>query len=84
MWKKVSDKGESFLVVSSNVMVKDERVSVELNHKGDQKGSTLIIGLANDDDAGQYVCQLGSNDRKELKHTVYVRGKREYEWWWVN
>ena len=50
-------------------------MSVELSRNPHNKGSTLVIGLAEDSDAGQYVCQLGSNEQKEIKHTVLVRGK---------
>ncbi len=53
------------------------RMSVELSKTPPNKGSTLVIGLAGDSDAGQYVCQLGSNDQKEIKHTVLVRGKHD-------
>ena len=52
------------------------RVSVQVNHQegSDNTGSTLIIGLAEDKDAGQYVCQLGNTKTKEIKHTVIIRG----------
>jgi len=78
MWKKVaSDGGETYLVIGENKMAKDERMDVQLNYVGDEKGSTLIIGLAADQDQGQYVCQLGSNEKKEIKHTVNVRAPPE-------
>ena len=41
--------------------------------QGDKRGSTLTIRLAVDEDAGQYICQLGSTGQKELKHTVEIR-----------
>ena len=75
MWKKVSPDGSpAFLAVGANVMSDRDRITVQLNHHGEKRGSTLLIGLANDNDAGHYVCQLGTNeDNKELKHTVLVR-----------
>ena len=77
MWKKV-EPGKSagdILAMGDNVLKKTSRVSVEINREGDKKGSTLVIALAEDSDAGHYVCQLGSNEKKELKHTVTIRGK---------
>ena len=41
--------------------------------QGDKRGSTLTIRLAVDEDAGQYLCLLGSTGQKELKHTVEIR-----------
>jgi len=79
MWKKVSPDGSpAFLAVGANVMSDRDRITVQLNHHGEKRGSTLLIGLANDNDAGHYVCQLGTNeDNKELKHTVLVRAPPE-------
>jgi hypothetical protein len=75
MWKKVDDSADDFLALGKNVIKNTNRISVELNRDGANKGSTLVIGLAEDSDAGQYVCQLGTNEPKEIKHTVQVRGK---------
>ena len=78
MWKKVEPgkNAGDILAMGDNVLNKqDSRVSVEINREGDKKGSTLVIALAEDSDAGHYVCQLGSNEKKELKHTVTIRGK---------
>jgi len=75
MWKKV-EPGKSagdILAMGDNILKKKSRVSVEINREGDKKGSTLVIALAEDSDAGHYVCQLGSNEKKELKHTVTIR-----------
>ena len=75
MWKKV-EPSDKFLVIGSNVLdSSDSRISVEINRRGEPKGSTLLIALAKDEDAGHYVCQLGDGDNKEIKHTVQVRGK---------
>ena len=77
MWKKVEPgkSAEDILAMGDTILKQDSRFSVEINREGDKKGSTLVIALAEDSDAGHYVCQLGSNDKKELKHTITVRGK---------
>ena len=80
MWKKVdasnSGNAPQFLAMGEMIMHKDKnRFSVEISKTGSNKGSTLVIGLADEGDAGQYVCSLGSTDKKELKHTVKVRGE---------
>ena len=78
MWKKVgSDPSkQNYLAMGEQLLnSKDNRMSVEISKDGPNKGSTLVIGLAGDGDAGQYICILGSKDEKELKHTVLVRGK---------
>jgi len=75
MWKKV-EPGKSagdILVMGSQKLKNDNRITVEINREGEKKGSTLVIALAEDSDAGHYVCQLGSNEKKELKHTVTIR-----------
>lgn len=75
MWKKVEPgkNAGDILAMGNNILKQDSRVSVEINREGDKKGSTLVIALAEDSDAGHYVCQLGSNEKKELKHTVTIR-----------
>merc|ERR1712223_350766 len=75
MWKKV-EPGKSagdILVMGSQKLKNDNRITVEINREGEKKVSTLVIALAEDSDAGHYVCQLGSNEKKELKHTVTIR-----------
>ena len=80
MWKKVDESNSGnppqFLAIGESIMNKDKkRFSVEISKVGSNKGSTLVIGLADEGDAGQYVCELGSTDKRELKHTVKVRGE---------
>ena len=77
MWKKVKpgEDADTVVAIGNQVLQNKNRISVEINRDGSNKGSTLVIALAEDNDAGHYVCQLGSNDPKELKHTVQVRGK---------
>ena len=75
MWKKVEPgkSAEDILAMGDTILKQDSRFSVEINREGDKKGSTLVIALAEDSDAGHYVCQLGSKEKKELKHTITVR-----------
>lgn len=82
MWTKVDDRASNnnFLAIGDNVVQMQDRISVEINRNGDPKGSTLVIALAEDKDAGQYVCQLGDKDKKEIKHTVQVRGRFTLDW----
>ena len=45
-----------------------------MTFQGEKLGSTLVIGLATENDKGHYVCQLGNtNNNNELKHTVLIR-----------
>lgn len=87
MWKKVKGTSDpnSFLVVDKNIMDKHQkhRMSVEVKHDEDihshisegvaHRGSTLVIGLANEEDEGQYICQIAGHDDREIKHTVNIR-----------
>ena len=42
----------------------------------DQSGSTLIIAVAEDNDAGKYKCTLTLGDNlQQVEHTVIVRGE---------
>ena len=47
-----------------------ERATVTVN----EKGSTLTIGIANTEDAGQYKCSVAVQNTPEVKHTVKIRG----------
>ena len=38
-------------------------------------GNTLVISLAEEDDAGEYVCQVSTYKPIEIKHSVKIRGK---------
>ena len=38
-------------------------------------GNTLVISLAEEEDAGEYVCQLSTYKPIEIKHSVKIRGK---------
>ena len=86
MWKKVElgNSSEDILANGSTILKEDSRFSVEINPSGDKKGSTLVIALAVDSDAGRYVCQLGSNVEKALIHEITVRGKICCYLFWKN
>lgn len=62
------------MAVDEQVITNDKRFTVAVTHHGSNPGSTLTIGLAKDEDAGQYICQLGSQDEGKIKHTVTIRG----------
>ena len=38
-------------------------------------GNTLVISLAEEQDAGEYVCQVSTYKPIEIKHSVKIRGK---------
>ena len=90
MWKKVEPSGniEDILANGSTILTQDSRFSVEINRYSNSElyifGSTLAIALAEDSDAGHYICQLGSNEEKELKHKITVRGKICCYLFWKN
>lgn len=45
-------------------------------HEGPSPGSTLVIGVAEESDAGVYVCEMASQNQMQIKHVVHVRGER--------
>ena len=72
LWKRMKDN--AIMAMGETVLVENERISVEINSDGPNKGSTLVIPLAEEKDAGQYVCQMANGEQKKLKHTVQIRG----------
>ena len=40
-----------------------------------ENGNTLVISLAEPDDAGEYTCQISASRPTELRHSVQIRGK---------
>ncbi|CAB4065498.1 unnamed protein product [Lepeophtheirus salmonis] len=73
IWTKVSsEKGEKHIAMGKSVMSEPNRISVEVNYDGEDKGSTLVIGIAEDKDAGQYKCQVAAGNYEEIKHTVSI------------
>mgnify|MGYP001221185758 FL=1 len=77
-------KDNAIMAMGETVLVENERISVEINSDGPNKGSTLVIPLAEEKDAGQYVCQMANGEQKKLKHTVQIRGNFKYPWWAKN
>lgn len=71
LWKRMKDN--AIMAMGETVLVENERISVEINKDGPNKGSTLVIPLAEEKDAGQYVCQMANGEQKKLKHTVQIR-----------
>lgn len=37
-------------------------------------GNTLVISLAEEEDAGEYICQVSTYKPIEIKHSVKIRG----------
>ena len=58
------------MALGEQVLTEQDRIKVEINRDGPNKGSTLVIPLAEENDAGQYVCEMANSEQKKLKHTV--------------
>ena len=68
LWKK----GKDIVAVGSQLINKeDNRVKLEET----ENGNTLVISLAEPDDAGEYTCQISASRPTELRHSVQIRGK---------
>ena len=68
LWKK----GEDFISVGNRIVdSSDKRVQLVK----EPNGNTLVISLAEEEDAGEYVCQVSTFKPVEIKHTVKIRGK---------
>ncbi len=79
-WKRVTEEsGEQMLTVDEIVVAPGQlhsRVKVEVKHEGAEPGSTLRVGQAEEEDAGQYICEMMQKDnRQAIKHTVKIRGE---------
>ncbi len=49
---------------------------LQVRYDGPQPGSTLVVSLAEDSDAGRYICAMGQQDEQQaIKHTVQIRGE---------
>jgi hypothetical protein len=44
----------------------------------ESNGNTLVISLADENDAGDYICQVSTYKPTEIKHSVKIRGERFY------
>ena len=72
IWSK-EDSAKTIIAMGTMVLDQEykDRASVEV----DEKGSTLTIGIAKEEDAGQYKCSVAvKNNPPEVKHTVRIRG----------
>jgi len=69
-WKKADPDGSNlqYLATGSHSLSRDSRISVEEATNG--KGSTLVISFANDQDVGEYICEVSSNPPATLRHHV--------------
>jgi len=74
-WKKADPDGSNlqYLATGSHSLSRDSRISVEEATNG--KGSTLVISFANDQDVGEYICEVSSNPPATLRHHVSLIGK---------
>ena len=73
LWARL-DKRNTLIATGEKILTpeyqKRGKVSV------DQSGSTLIIAVAEDNDAGKYKCTLTLGDNlQQAEHTVIVRGE---------
>ena len=69
LWKK----GEDFIAVGNRIVNNNDprfQIIQETN------GNTLVISLAEEQDAGEYVCQVSTYKPIEIKHSVKIRGKK--------
>lgn len=70
-WQKLNEK-KTIIAIGSRVI--DPQLTARAFVTVTDKGSTLAIGAANTDDAGQYKCEVAvQNNPPELKHTVSIR-----------
>ena len=76
IWQKLDANGEAkYIAFDDKTTGDDKRITVEISRSGQNSGSTLVIGLADGEDAGQYICSMGASGEQEVKHTVMIRGK---------
>ena len=66
LWYK--DNDETMVAMDKTVVSGDRRVTVTVT----ETGSTLRIGGATVDDSGEYICQIASSEKPEIKHRVTV------------
>ena len=65
-------------IIAMGTMVLDQEYKDRATVKVDEKGSTLTIGIAKAQDAGQYKCSVAvEKNPPEVKHTVAIRGELE-------
>lgn len=69
MWKK----GEEILTVGDQIIREENKRRFQLVKE--QNGNSLVISLAEESDAGNYVCQVSTYKPTEIKHIVKIRGE---------
>jgi len=78
IWSK-EDSAKTIIAMGTMVLDQEykDRASVEVN----DKGSTLTIGIAKEEDAGQYKCSVAVEGKNppEVKHTVRIRAPPSIE-----
>ena len=68
LWKK----GDDFVAVGDRIVNPGD---ARLQLVKETNGNTLVISLAEEVDAGDYVCQVSTYKPIEIKHSVKIRGK---------
>jgi len=77
IWSKEDAKKT---IIAMGTMVLDQEYKERATVMVDDKGSTLTIGIAKSDDAGQYKCSVAvKGNRPEIKHTVRIRAPPSIE-----
>jgi len=70
LWKK----GDDFVAVGDRIVNPSD---ARLQLVKETNGNTLVISLAEEEDAGDYVCQVSTYKPIEIKHSVKIRVKPE-------
>lgn len=70
LWKK----GEDIITVGNQVI---NKADARLQLIQETNGNTLVISLAEEEDAGDYICQISTYKPTEIKHSVKIRVKPE-------
>ena len=68
MWKKGKE-----MIATGDYMYDNSDARIKLEKM--ENGNTLVISLAEPDDAGEYSCQISASRPMELRHSVRIRGK---------
>ena len=75
LWKK----GDDFVAVGDRIVNPGD---ARLQLVKETNGNTLVISLAEEVDAGDYVCQVSTYKPIEIKHSVKIRGKPSFLLFW--
>jgi len=70
IWSKEDGKKT---IIAMGTMITNPAYKERATVAVDDKGSTLTIGIANVEDAGQYKCSVAVKNPPEVKHTVKIR-----------